>query len=165
MDLLDPHKLLDSIGWKILEELQEDARISNAELGRRVGLSTPAAAERVRKMEEAGIITGYYASVNPAKVGLPMLAYIRMQIAGTEKATIARVIEAIRQMDEVQELHCTTGSDSFIIKAQLLGIEHLDEMIERLTSYGMTSTNIVLSTPLKRKIVRHHHVENHQPMR
>ncbi len=74
--------LLDDIGWKILSELQQNARIPFAELGRIVGLSTPAVTERVHKMEEAGIIVGYRAHIDPAKVGLPILAFVNVKVGG-----------------------------------------------------------------------------------
>src|SRR5579875_2870126 len=75
---LENEKLLDETGWQLLHELQQNARLSFSELGQRVGLSSPAVAERVRKMEDAGIITGYHAEVNPAKLGFPVMAIIRM---------------------------------------------------------------------------------------
>src|SRR4030042_4992706 len=80
MTTLDNDKLLDATGWQILRELEANARLSFAELGRRVGLSLPAVAERVRKMEDAGIITGYRAQVDPARVGLPIRAFVRIRL-------------------------------------------------------------------------------------
>ena len=74
-------KLLDQIGWKLLNELQINGRLSYAELGRRVGLTTPAVVERVKRMEEAGIIIGYHADVDPMKVGMPITAFIRVQVS------------------------------------------------------------------------------------
>lgn len=78
----DWKKLLDDVGWKILDELQQNARVSFAELGRRVRLSTPAVLERVRRMEETGIILGYHAQLDGAKVGLPITAFIRISVVG-----------------------------------------------------------------------------------
>src|SRR6267143_3746505 len=75
-------KLLDDVGWKILQQLQQDARLSFAELGRRVGLSTPAVLERVRRMEDSGIILGYHAELDAAKVGMPITAFIRISVVG-----------------------------------------------------------------------------------
>src|SRR5580692_4149581 len=104
----DYTKLLDPIGWSILAELQENARIQLAELGRRVGLSNPAVIERVRKMEEAGIITGYRAEIDHRKVGLPVCAFIRVRVVGN---VIPRVIEVARKMPEVYECYRIAGED------------------------------------------------------
>src|SRR5262245_10043247 len=98
--------MIDDIDRKILHELQEDARISYAELGRRVGLTTPAVIERVRKLEDRGIITGYRAEVDTAKVGLPITAFVRMSITGVDYSHIIEVAEESR---EVLECHRGTG--------------------------------------------------------
>lgn len=149
---LDSQKLLDDIGWHILEELQANARISFAELGRRVGLSIPAVTERVHKMEDAGIITGYHAEVNAEKIGLPITAYIRMGITGNVTAQLTALIG---DMKEVTECHKGTGGDSFILKVRVASIHHLEHVIEKLIPFGTTTTSIVLSSPVtKRRIER-----------
>src|ERR1700691_2153976 len=102
-------KLLDSIGWKILRELQRNARTPFAEIGRQVGLSTPAVMERIRRMEEADIITGYRAEVNNAKIGYPILAFVRVSVVGDFMPHIMRAAE---DASEVLECHRITGSDS-----------------------------------------------------
>src|ERR1700733_10063655 len=104
----DYERLLDPIGWSILTELQENARIQLAELGRRVGLSNPAVIERVRRMEEAGIITGYRAEINHGKIGLPVCAFIRIRVVGN---LIPRVIDVAKKMPEVYECHRISGED------------------------------------------------------
>lgn len=142
--------MIDDIDRKILKELQEDARISYAELGRRVGLTTPAVIERVRKLEDAGIITGYRAEIDTAKTGLPITAFIRMSISGVDYSHIIEVAEGSR---EVLECHRGTGGDSFIMKVAVASVEHLQEIIDRLVPYGITTTTIVLSSPVKRRIV------------
>ena len=101
-DTVDITKLLDPIGWRILAELQDDARIHFSELGRRVGLSTPAVIERVHRMEEAGIITGYRVEIDRQKVGRPVCAFIRVRVSGD---SITRVIAQAREMPEVFECH------------------------------------------------------------
>jgi len=106
-------KLLDPIGWRILAELQEDARIHFSELGRRVGLSTPAVIERVHRMEEAGLITGYRVEIDRQKVGLPVSAFIRVRVIGD---AISRVIAVAREMPEVYECHHIAGEDTFLLK-------------------------------------------------
>jgi Lrp/AsnC family transcriptional regulator, leucine-responsive regulatory protein len=148
-----PHKLLDAIGWKIMEELQDNARISFAELGRRVGLSTPAVTERVRRMEEANIITGYHATIDPAKAGYPIVVFMRLSIAGGDNM-VRTATAAMKKMAEIMECHRVTGTDSFILRAELLSIGHLESLIDRLTPFGMTSTSTVLSSPIKYRPVR-----------
>ena len=140
----------DDIDRKILNELQLDARVSFAELGRRVGLTTPAVIERVRKLEDAGIIIGYRAEIDTAKVGLPITAFIRMSITGVDYSNI---IDVAQQTNEVLECHRGTGGDSFIMKVAVSSVEHLQEMIDRLTPYGITTTTIVLSSPVKRRTI------------
>ena len=141
-------KILDEIGWKILRELQENARISFAELGRRVSLSIPAVTERVRRLEDAGIITGYHAEVDAEKIGLPITAFIRMNIVGD---MTPRLTVLLKELPEISECHRGTGGDSFIMKVAVASVEHLQEVIDRLTPYGITTTTIVLSSPVKRR--------------
>lgn len=143
--------MIDDIDRKILNELQNEARVSYAELGRRVGLTTPAVIERVRKLEDAGVITGYRAEVDAAKVGLPITAFVRMSITGID---YSHIIEVAEQSEEVLECHRGTGGDSFIMKVAVASVEHLQEMIDRLTPYGITTTTIVLSSPVKRRAVK-----------
>ncbi|HEX8998518.1 MAG TPA: Lrp/AsnC family transcriptional regulator [Blastocatellia bacterium] len=138
-------KQLDDIGWHLLEELQEDARLTYAELGRRVGLSTPAVMERVRKMEDAGIITGYRAEVNPGKVGFQVTAFIRIGLA---HQVLPKLDAMFKEIPEIIECHRVTGDDSLILKVYATSISHLEKIIHRLTSYGMPATSIVLSSPI-----------------
>jgi Lrp/AsnC family transcriptional regulator, leucine-responsive regulatory protein len=142
--------MLDQIDWKILTALQENARISYAELGRKINLTTPAVIERVRKLEDAEIITGYRAEIDTAKVGLPITAVIRMSISGVDFSQIVKIAE---ESNEVLECHRGTGGDSFIIKVAVSSVEHLQNLIDRLTPYGITTTSIVLSSPVKRRVI------------
>ncbi len=144
-----PHTL-DQLDWKILVELQEDARLSYAELGRRVGLSTPAAAQRVRRLEDAGVIRAFRAEIDPAKVGLPIIAFIRMSVVGD---VLAKVTAAVRKMPEIAECHRTTGEDSFILKVHVVTVDELKSVIDRLTPYGTTSTSLVLSSQVERSVI------------
>jgi Lrp/AsnC family leucine-responsive transcriptional regulator len=141
---------MDNIDRQVLMELQEDARLSYAELGRRVGLTTPAVIERVRKLEDAGIITGYRAEIDVARVGLPITAFVRMSITGVD---YSHIIEVAQGSQEVLECHRGTGGDSFIMKVAVSSVEHLQELIDRLTPYGITTTTIVLSSPVKRRSI------------
>jgi Lrp/AsnC family transcriptional regulator, leucine-responsive regulatory protein len=140
--------VLDEKNWHILEHLQQDGRMSFAEVGRRVGLTLPAVAERVRRMEDAGIITGFRAEINPAKIGLPIAAFIRISIVGD---VFARVAKAVREMPEVLECHRGTGADSFTLKVAVESVQHLERLIDKLTPFGTTSTSIVLSTLVKHR--------------
>lgn len=142
--------MIDEIDWKILRELQENARLTFAELGRRVGLTTPAVIERVRKLEDAKIITGYRAEIDTAKVGLPITAFIRMSITGVD---YSHIIEVAEESPEVLECHRGTGGDSFIIKVAVADVGHLQTLIDKLTPYGITTTSIVLSSPVKKRII------------
>lgn len=142
---LDNKKLLDRVGWQLLSILQEEARISYAELGRRVGLSLPAVAERVRRMEEVGIIKGYRAEVDLKQVNLGVMAFIRISVSGKQYPDI---IALAHNLPEVVECHHLTGADSFIMKVVATSIPHLESLIARLSSYGQTATSIVLSSPV-----------------
>jgi len=138
-------KLLDDIGRQIIRILQEDGRISFNELGRRVGLSSPAVAERVRRMEEAGIILGYRAIINQARVGYPIMAFIRLAIP---VAHLPQADELARSIPEVLECHHLTGSDGVILKVVVSSVGHLEDVISKMGSCGMTTTAIVLSSPV-----------------
>jgi Lrp/AsnC family leucine-responsive transcriptional regulator len=141
---------LDQISWHILETLQTDARLSFAELGRRVGLSTPAVAERVRKLEDMGVILGYHALIDPSKVGISMQVIVRLTIDGGEPI-VKKLMKEVKEMREIVQCYRVTGSDSFILKADVMSIRHLDRLIERLYQFGRTSTTAVLSTPVMRR--------------
>jgi Lrp/AsnC family leucine-responsive transcriptional regulator len=146
----DWKKLLDSVGWAILNELQQNARVSFAELGRRVGLSTPAVLERVHRLEEAGIILGYHADLDAAKVGMPIKAFIRLSVTGN---LLQRVIAIAERLDEVLECHRVTGTDSFVIKVGVSSVEHLQDLFDRFSPYVATTTAIILSSPITRRVI------------
>ena len=145
---LDSKKVLDEVGWQLLSILQEEARVSYAELGRQVGLSLPAVAERVRRMEEAGIIRGYRAEVDLSQINLSVMAFIRISIGGEQYPAL---ISLARDLSEVVECHHLTGEDSFILKVVATSIPHLESLITRLSTFGQTATSIVLSSPVTRK--------------
>ncbi len=137
--------LLDSIGRKIVVELERYARLPFAELGRRVGLSTPAVMERVRRMEEAGIIVGYHAEVDPTKLGFPLLAFVRVTVEGNALSGFAKKAATRR---EVLEVHRVTGAESFIIKVAVNDHAHLEKVLDSLMPYVATTTSMVLSSSL-----------------
>src|SRR5579875_2901570 len=110
---------LDEVDWRILGELQTNARITFAELGRQVGLTAPAVAERVRRLETTGIITGYHAQVNPEKLGLPLTAFIRFKTYQSARPNPERIIA---QHPEILECHLVTGDDCFIMRAVVTSV-------------------------------------------
>lgn len=141
---------LDVIAWKIVEALQHNARLTFAELGRKVGLSTPAVAERVHRLEEAGVITGYRAVIDPAKLGAPIRIIMRLTIPGGD-LQISRTVTAIKESSEIRRCHRITGSESFVIEADVVSIRHMEALIDRLSALGATSTSTVLSSPVERR--------------
>jgi Lrp/AsnC family transcriptional regulator, leucine-responsive regulatory protein len=147
---LEIEKLLDDTGWRILRALQENARISFSELGLRVGLSSPAVAERVRRLEDAGIIKGYHAEIDTSKVGYPITAIIRMQVQG-ERCT--RFSPSVQDIPEVLECYRLTGSDSLVMKVMVASVEHLEAIIDRLSVHGQLTTSIVLSTVVTKRTI------------
>jgi Lrp/AsnC family leucine-responsive transcriptional regulator len=144
------NKLLDALGWKLLIELQTDARVSFAELGRRVGLSTPAVAQRVRRMEEDGIIRAYRAEISPSQAGLLITAFIRMSIVGD---VLGKLTAQVRSMTEIVECYRGTGADSFIMKVHVVSVEHLNHVIDCLTPFGTTSTSLVLGSVVEKSVL------------
>lgn len=149
---------LDAISWKILEALQHNARRTFAELGRMVGLSTPAVAERVRRLEETGVITGYHAVLDIAKLGIPIRVLVRLTIPGGE-LQISRTVTALKELPEISRCHRITGAESFVIEADVVSIRHLEALIDRLSALGATSTSTVLSSPVERREYHPKHVE------
>jgi Lrp/AsnC family transcriptional regulator, leucine-responsive regulatory protein len=135
----------DGTNRRILEELQHDARISLAELGRRVGLSPPSVADRVSRLERDGVITGYHARVDPRALGYALGVVIRVRPAPRE---IAKVAALTRDTPEVVECHRITGEDCFFMKAHVRDVVHLEEVIDRFVAFGQTTTSIVQSSPV-----------------
>jgi Lrp/AsnC family leucine-responsive transcriptional regulator len=142
-------RLLDETSWAILNALQEDARMSYAELGRRVNLSAPAVAERVQRLIEAGVIEGFHVRINPAKTGYPIRAIIRIDTQGHDNP--ARTAQLFERLPEVMEGHRTTGPDCYVIQVMARDMKRLEEVIEALAVVGRTTTAMVLNTPLARK--------------
>jgi Lrp/AsnC family leucine-responsive transcriptional regulator len=135
----------DGTNRRILEELQHDGRLSLAELGRRVGLSPPAVAERVQRLERDGVIVGYHARVDPRAVGYSLMSVIRVRPAPRQ---IAKVAELARDTPEIVECHRITGEDCFFMKATVRDVEHLEQLIDQFVVYGQTTTSIVQSSPV-----------------
>ncbi|MGA2755383.1 MAG: Lrp/AsnC family transcriptional regulator [Terracidiphilus sp.] len=149
---------LDAIAWRILEVLQQNARLSFAEIGRKIGLSTPAVAERVRRLEEAGVITGYHAALDLAKLGVPIRVLVRLTIHGGD-LQVSRTVTAIKELSEISRCHRITGAESFVIEADVVSIRHLEALIDKLSTLGATSTSTVLSSPVQRRDYHSKHIE------
>ena len=156
----DHEKALDTTSWEILCALQEDARLSFTELGRRVGLSPPAVAERVHKLEEAGIIAGYHAEVCPEKMGYALMAFIRLSTTSEKCPTVSAFVS---RLPEVLECHRVTGSDSFFLKVIVSSVAHLEALLDQLLPYGQLITSVVLSSPVKSRVVEPQ--DQHPPQR
>jgi Lrp/AsnC family leucine-responsive transcriptional regulator len=138
---------LDPIDRHILQLLQENGRSSYAEIGRAVGFSAPAVAERVRRMEEAGVIEGYHAHLNPTKVGLSVLAFIRVSVP---RGKYPKFTVWVNQLTPVLECHHVTGAEAFILKVAVPSVEALETLVAQLGKYGDTMTSVVMSSPVKR---------------
>jgi len=139
---------LDEFSLNLLIELSRDARASYAELGRRVGLSPSAVVERMRRMEEQGIIEGYSAAVNPAALGLSVLAVVRMTCDGTHYHPF---LKFVKTLPEVRVCHHVTGADAFFLEVATRSLEELERLIERLLPYGIPTTSLVFSSPVSRQ--------------
>jgi Lrp/AsnC family leucine-responsive transcriptional regulator len=139
---------LDAHDTRILAELQADARLTMAELGRRVHLSQPAVTERVKKLEAAGVISGYRATVNLGKLGYGIRAIIRVG-----RADYARVVELIQQTPECVNAYNVTGDDSWILEIAVIDVSHLDAVVTKFCILTETATSIILNP-----------AREHQPM-
>jgi Lrp/AsnC family leucine-responsive transcriptional regulator len=149
---------LDRISWKIIEELQQNGRLSWAELGRRVGLTTPAVAERVYRLEKLGVIRGFHADISLERLGMPILIFVRLSIAGPESTVRAFQLQVVK-WQEVLECHRVTGSDSFIVKARVVSVVHLERLLDKLGHFGSTSTATVLSSPVLQRTITEKMIE------
>jgi Lrp/AsnC family leucine-responsive transcriptional regulator len=136
---------LDETNRRLLAELQADARLSLAELGRRVGLSSPAVAERLQRLESDGVILGYHARLDPRALGYAFSVVIRHRPAPRQLHDVAALAQAT---PEVVECRRITGDDCFVMLAHVRSIEHLEEIIDRFATYGQTTTSIVQSAPV-----------------
>jgi Lrp/AsnC family transcriptional regulator, leucine-responsive regulatory protein len=145
MNTLGPEPTIDDTDWKILAELQANGRITFTELGRRVALTPPAVAERVRRLEESGVITAFRSELDPASVGYPITAFVRWTAAGPDCAHLGEVAKGF---PEIVECHRITGETSYILKVVARSVQHLEELIDRLMPHGSTITSLVLSSPV-----------------
>jgi Lrp/AsnC family transcriptional regulator, leucine-responsive regulatory protein len=137
--------LQDPVNARILDELQHDPRLTMKELGRRVGMSSPAIAERVRRLEGSGVIQGYRLDVNPVALGLPIAAYIRIR---PNPGQLPRIAELAQQISEIVECHRVTGEDCFFMKVYLPTMDQLDRILDKFLAFGVTTTSIIQSSPV-----------------
>lgn len=137
--------LLDAVNLRLVEELRCDPRLTMAALGRRVGMSSPAVTERVRRLEEAGVIQGYRLDLDPAALGLPVSAYIRVR---PNPGQLSRIAELAQRIPEVVECHRVTGEDCFILKVHFPSMDQLDRILDRFLLHGATTTSIIQSSPV-----------------
>lgn len=139
----DPKTGIDATDWALLSLMQENARLTFAELGRKVKLSAPAVAERVKRLEERGAIRGYRAELNLSALGRPLHVYFRVVV---QPKDYTRFKKRVQSSDEIFECHHVTGAESFILRAAVADVCALEALIEQLTVYGPTTTSVILST-------------------
>jgi len=134
----------DETDLKLLQELQTDARLSLAELGRRVGLSPPAVADRLRRLEESGVISGYRADIDPRALGYDLGAVIRIRPHARQIPRVAQIAADTREIVDCKRI---TGDDCFLMHLYVRDVQHLEDVIDRFTPFGQTTTSIVQSSP------------------
>ncbi|MFB8763544.1 Lrp/AsnC family transcriptional regulator [Nocardiopsis alba] len=136
---------LDGVDRRILGELQRDGRLSFNELSRRVNLSAPAVADRVRRLTDRGVIIGYHAHVDPAAAGLPVTALVRMECFGAHCLLRER---SSLELPEILQVHRVTGDACCVLLIAVRSMEHFEEVIDRLAEHGRPSSTMILSTPV-----------------
>jgi Lrp/AsnC family leucine-responsive transcriptional regulator len=145
LSLQKPELLRDGRNLTILSLLGENPRLGISELARQVGMSAPAVRERVQRLEEAGIIRGYRLELDPAALGYPVSAYVRVRPAPGQ---LPKIAELARSLPEVAECHRVTGEDCFVLRVYLPSIDALDGVLDRFLAHGQTTTSIIQSTPV-----------------
>lgn len=136
------NKGMDKLSYKILKALCENARISNAEIGRQVGLSPPAVGERIQKLEQQGFITGHHTAINFDKMGLTIQAFINFKATTVNHDELLKIVEAI---PEIIEWHVITGTSCMLMKVAAFTSKELEAVIVHLNKFGETSTSLILS--------------------
>jgi Lrp/AsnC family leucine-responsive transcriptional regulator len=145
MSLRPADLVLDPRNVRLLRLLREDPRMSLAELARRIGMSAPAVRERLVRLEEAGVVTGYRIEIAPAALGYPIAAFVRVR---PMPGQLPRIAELAAQTPQVVECHRVTGDDCFILKIHVEALDRLDSLLDRFLAYGQTTTSIIQSTPV-----------------
>ncbi len=142
-DLRTDKPALDEINLRLLAELQHDPRIRATELARRLGVSAPTVRERITRLEESGVIRGYHLDLDPAALGLPVAAWVRLRPGPGQNP---RIIDLARRVPEVVECHRISGEDCFLIRIQVASIAGLEGVIDKFISHGETTTSFIVST-------------------
>ena len=135
--------LQDAKNLKLLRELRGDPRLSIAELARRIGLSAPAARERLARLEETGVIRGWRVDLDPRALGYEVAAYVRVRPAPGQ---LPKVAQLAQKMPQVVECHRVTGEDCFVLKVHIESMDGLDRVLDRFLAFGQTTTSIIQST-------------------
>jgi Lrp/AsnC family transcriptional regulator, leucine-responsive regulatory protein len=136
---------LDRTDWRLLTELQKDGRSPYAELARAVAMSPSAVAERIRRLEEAGVIAGYRASLDPERLGLQVMAFVRLRYPTGNYRPFHALLDST---PEIVEAHHVTGEDCFVLKVLVRSMRHLEEVTGRIAGLGAVTTSVVYSSPL-----------------
>ncbi|MBO0831248.1 MAG: Lrp/AsnC family transcriptional regulator [Actinobacteria bacterium] len=137
--------MLDPVNRRLLHELDREPRITMSALARRVGMSAPAVSERVRRLERAGVITGYRVDISPAALGLPVTAFVRIRPSAGQ---LTKIADLAQRTPEISECHRISGEDCFLIKVHAAAIEDLEKTLDSFLAYGQTITSIVVATPV-----------------
>lgn len=143
--LPDGRSLLDAVNVRLLAELSADPRASAAELARRVGMSAPAVRERVARLEEAGVICGYRLEIDPAAIGLPVAAWVRLRPGPGQ---LPKIAELAARTPEVSECHRISGEDCFLLKVHVASIEALEAVLDQFLMHGQTTSSFIVATPV-----------------
>ncbi len=149
---------LDDIAWDLLDHLQADGRIGYAELGRRVGLSAPAVATRMKGLEEAGIIRGYTARLDAETLGLTVQVFVRMNVRGGPKAHREFLAEAV-DVPEILDLWRLSGAETYLLRIVARSVSELENVLRPLWTYGETITSVVMSQPIGSHVITRSAVE------
>lgn len=140
---------LDAVDMRLLRALSSNARISIAELAREAGLSAPSVSERLKRLEETGVIEGYVVRIDPKALGLPVAAWLRVRPLPGE---LQRVADILRKLPEIVECDRVTGDDCFIARAHVKSMQDLERVIDQIIPHAMTNTSIVQSTTVERRV-------------
>lgn len=140
---------LDTTDRQLIALLFENARLKTAELARRIGLSAPSTAERIRRLEDAGIIRGYTITIDAERLGLPLQIYIRVRPVPGQMQNVADILDDTPEVVSCQRI---TGEDCFVAQAHVTSVQHMEALIDRLTPVSMTNTSIVQSSPVDRRL-------------
>lgn len=143
--LPDGKSLLDETNTRLLDVLTADPRASAAEVARRLGMSAPAVRERLARLAEAGVIRGYRVDIDPAALGLPVAAWVRVRPGPGQ---LPRIAELAARTPQVSECHRISGEDCFLLKVHVAGIEALEAVLDQFLLYGQTTSSFVVSTPV-----------------